>query len=108
MKLVRSRVVLWGGIMIAAGTVAWGAVRLFDHTQAGARDYVARAPVVVGRIGVVEDVVLYKVRYMDPRGTSDGCFAAYYFFVSGASGNAHLRTLACGSRAAPEFRVQDG
>jgi hypothetical protein len=106
MKLNTSRPVKWGLLTLIAGTLTWGAVRYFDQTQAAAREYVARAPMTISSVGTVQDVTLYKLRYITPEGSPDGCFAEYFFFVSGASGSTHLRALACGSRAAPEFRIK--
>ena len=91
--------------MAVAGTLAWGAVRYFDHTQAAARKYVTQAPMVVDRVGGVRDLILYKLRYMNSEGAPGGCFAEYSFFVSGASGSTHVRALACGSRTAPDFKI---
>jgi len=102
------RLALWGVVVVIAGALAWGGVRYFDGTQAAAREYIAKEPVVIGRVGAVENLTLYKLRYMNQEGTRDGCFAEYFFFVSGASGSTHLRALACGSRAAPEFKIREG
>ncbi|MCC2673850.1 MAG: hypothetical protein K0R58_797 [Ramlibacter sp.] len=102
------KLALWGSVAVFSGALAWGSVRYFDGTQAAAREYIAKEAAIVGRIGPVEDVALYKLRYMDPQGTADGCFAEYSFFVSGAGGNSHVRALACGSRAAPEFKIREG
>jgi hypothetical protein len=102
------RLAQWGVVVLVAGALAWSGVRYLDGTQAAAREYIAKEAVVVGRVGAVEDLTLYKLRYMNPEGTRDGCFAEYFFFVSGASGSTHLRALACGSRAVPEFRIREG
>jgi hypothetical protein len=99
---------VWAGVVVIAGALAWGSVRYFDGTQAAAREYIAKESLIVDRIGAVQDVALYKLRYMNPEGTRDGCFSEYFFFVSGASGSTHVRALACGSRAAPEFKIRAG
>lgn len=107
MKLTKQQLVLWGLFIILVGVLAWAAVRYFDHTQAAAREYIAQNAAVVGRVGPIRDVTLYKLRYVNTEGTSQPCFAEYFFFVSGSTGSAHLRVLACGAKDHPEFQIRE-
>ena len=69
------RLALWGAVAVIGSAFTWGGVRYFDGTQAAAREYIAKEPTIVGRVGAVEDLTLYKLLYLDPKGSGDGCFA---------------------------------
>lgn len=108
MKTQKLRMSWWGLAFVAIFALSWAALRYFDHTQEAARRYIARDSDIVKKVGTVRDTTLYKFRYLQLDGSPDGCFAEYYFFVSGSSGGSlNLRVIACGARTAPEFRIQE-
>ena len=106
MNLTKSRLFRWLLIAVIGSLLTWGAVRHFDQTQAAARGYVERNPMVMAKVGAVTDIALSKIRYMDPSGAAAGCFAEYFFIVSGTTEKIGLRVVACGSREAPDFQLQ--
>lgn len=54
------RLVLAGLVAAVADVLAWGGVRYLDGTQAAAREYIMKAPVIVGGVGAVEHLTLYS------------------------------------------------
>lgn len=104
----RSKVVRWALLLLIGSVLWWAGLRYFDSNQDAAREHLIRSPVLAEKVGLVRDASLHRVRYMNPAGDSEGCFAEYQFHVSGAKASTRVKVFACGTRSSVKFRVQEG
>lgn len=102
----RFGIALGGVVMLIV--LIWMGMTHFDATLAKAREHLSSAPLVIAKIGAVTGTTLYKVRRGEITTGRHPCFAEYFFYVSGQSGDSmNIRVLACGSHDDPDFKVTE-
>ena len=79
MKKVTSKWPFKGLVVATVLLLIWAGIRYFDRTQESARRFLVNEPRLTAQLGSVQDVILYKLRYVQPEGARHGCFAEYYF-----------------------------
>lgn len=69
------------------------------------KEYVANSIEITSIVGVIEDIDVYRVRFVDNSNDKRLCFAYFSTTIIGAKKTINANIEACGEKSSPKFKV---